>query len=185
MTFFCLTLRVSLSILRPYNRRSRLVLLLSPYCKRMCTCMTLLHVLQRMMIHAACAEDRDTRRREGLRRHHMHSGRNPMKRVPPLFRPSLTGGVLVALLVFGCPAVSGALAEPGADGPRRAIAGTPPAALPGAPRYGVLVRQALAGATAPGGHAMIGLHSLRRIGRRPSARRRSSRTWPMRMWCKS
>jgi peptidoglycan lytic transglycosylase len=48
-----------------------------------------------------------------------------MKSVRHLFVPSLTGGVLVVSLVCGCPAVSGALAGPGADGPLRVTAGTP------------------------------------------------------------
>jgi rare lipoprotein A len=49
-----------------------------------------------------------------------------MTSVLRLFVPSLTGCVLVASLVCGWPAVSGALARPGADGPLRATAGTHP-----------------------------------------------------------
>ncbi len=49
-----------------------------------------------------------------------------MTRVSRLFALSLTGCVLVASLVFGCPDVSGALARPGADGIRSAPAGPPP-----------------------------------------------------------
>jgi peptidoglycan lytic transglycosylase len=49
-----------------------------------------------------------------------------MTSVPHLFVPSLMGCALVASLVCGCPAVSGALVRPGAnDGPPRATAGTP------------------------------------------------------------
>jgi rare lipoprotein A len=49
-----------------------------------------------------------------------------MTRVSRLFVLSLTGCVLVASLVFGCPDVSGALARPVADGIRSAPAGPPP-----------------------------------------------------------
>ncbi|SRR5713101_2377236 len=54
------------------------------------------------------------------------SRRDPMTSVPHLFVPSLTGCVLVASVVFGCPAVSDALARPVADGPLSATAGTQP-----------------------------------------------------------
>ena len=71
-----------------------------------------------------------------------------MKRALPLFVPSLTGCVLVASLVFGCPDVYGALEGVTADGHPLATAGTTtPAPLPGANRPGVLVRQAMARAT--------------------------------------
>jgi hypothetical protein len=40
-----------------------------------------------------------------------------MTRGPHLFGPSPTGGVLVASVVCGSPAVSDARAQPGADGP--------------------------------------------------------------------
>src|SRR5712691_7009472 len=59
------------------------------------------------------------------------SRRDPMTSVPHLFVPSLTGCVLVASVVFGCPAVSDALARPVADGPLSATAGTQPLPPPG------------------------------------------------------
>jgi peptidoglycan lytic transglycosylase len=49
-----------------------------------------------------------------------------MKRALPLFVPSLTGCVLGASLVFGCPDVDGAQAGRAADGSPRATAGTQP-----------------------------------------------------------
>jgi hypothetical protein len=109
-----------------------------------------------------------------------------MEGMRPLFVPSFTGGVLVAGLVFCCPGVSGALAGLGADGPPPATAGTKP-------RPPSQVHMALAswygrrwqGRPTGSGERYGGRNRLRRIGRRPSARRRSSRTWPRGAWSES
>ena len=111
------------------------------------------------------------------------SRRNPMTSVSHLVVPSLTGCVLVASLVFGYPDGSDALARPVADGPRSATAGPQPLLPPGCKS---VWRPGTAGDgrgdRPPAGNAMIGINRPRRIGQRPSARRRSSRTWPMGTW---